>query len=864
MIRRGQIAALLLLPLAACAQWRPWTNVATAVEDVVEATRERLESTFEQTVVSTQLISRCIAGAVVTNIPLVLTSRVYSVHAGSAASGVGGPGEFAYGEPVAVDGPIMWFWTGQQLQSTNLIPAGQQTNVWTNAAGQVQAFTAALFRSDGLWVQTNRYTCAIATNATTYLWFTSAPPAWLSWTFLDTVDQAIDEMMESRSFVDHSRAGTDGTFNAWFATPVGSNWTWSGSAWESSPVYTSDFPRLDRARVWALAGIGRTVTNVSVEDRGALFPTITTSSVQGWVAGELGSEFVEVVSTNARYLTTTNLQHLYTYAAASSNVVLHSLVSGRSPAADADPDALCESRGFGGALDRLWPTPGAAAAVAFSNAGWTLSSASAGGTLPFGCWQSGTNWAEVVFPARWIAITGASFATVARLPRSAPDLVVWRTSTNDVECAAVTNEPDAFAMPFEVQIAGRSWSPATATSSLQLVTITQTLTVATTGTVALAWPFVAVDQITASNAVLDSSVYAPAAGLQFVVRYSNAAPSFWTRLSPWAATNALGERRAVLQLLRWTAQDVALWTNIQRGVASFSTNQGTYTATAHLEGSGPGPQGCTSTVGAAFTPADCEPSWPALSATTAVSSTWLSWQQDCLQGSSSRRYDGVYWPDLLGTPLSGFTLVESETNTVTWSTVRQTADAGARFTDRIGADVDRYEAWTMATVQTFSASGLSVDLSCPSTAPWACVENFPDWFCQGELTSVASECGVFSISGAAITESFGSSIWSTNVVYGDAHARLARVATSEHVTGTNLLLFAVAPTVTPVTVTQGTNWTDSADCDYSRHYGDAGEYDEEATGAIVWEYSTTRTQAAIDVTDLQTLFLARWRFRYSQ
>lgn len=854
----------LAVAASANAQWRPWTNVATAVEDVIAATRERLEATFDRTVVTTQAVAVCSGGMVTTNL-LVLTNRLYLVSAGAPANDLGAPGDTAFLAPSAVTDPIHVLWTGAVSQSTGLVYVGMQTSLWTNASGVVATSAVAQYRVDDLWTVTSRYTCAVSTNDYVYRWLTSAPPAWISWSFVSEVDAALDRLMETETFVDRSHASTDGTFDVWFATPSGSNWSWTGSAWVSTPAYPADFPRLSRARIWALAGIGTVRTNIVVTDQGAGYPRIETNTVAGWIAGDLASQWVSLVSTNPRYVSATNLEYLYSYGQSVETSELARIVSARSAQARAgNLDVLCETIGFGTGLDGLWMASATArvqVAAALSNAGWVMESRaigqlpSLGQSFPLGCWRRSNAWAEVVLPARWTALPGDSFTGVVRVAVTTAQLMVWASATSELECVSSVASPAAFPEPYEVEIVGKALQAATGSNGTVLAVVTQRVMVASTGSVMLAHAFLEVDRISASNSVLASTNFATAAGLQMAVRQAVAGRTFWGRLPPLALTNALAERRAVLSLMQWTAGGVSAWSNIQRGASSFVTSQA-YTVKALDAGSG---ASCSTNFGTAFVAAGCSPAWPSLAATTELLTTWASWHQECDQVSQSRRYDGTFISGA-STSWTGWTSVEAQTNEVSWFASLQQADASAIWSDRIGLDLDRYESFTTVAASV-SAPYLTVSLSCPSISPWDCAAGWPAFYCEGELVNEEMPGCPYDVLGARVAESMAVGSWSTNASASPRRDTLVRVAaTNRAAGGAARVWFTVAPAVTPEIVTWSTNWTAAQSCTYLRTYG--GVYDDTGTGSLEWSYGRTSTRSSVDVAGLKTVFLARWAMRY--
>lgn len=852
MMARTAAMILLFLPLMVSGQWRPWSNVWTAVEDVVEATRERLEATYDRTVVTTQQVARCSGGTVVTNL-LILTNRLYLVQAGAIANDLGGPGDFAFGEPIAVNGPINVFWSGPELRTTNLIYAGSQTNIWTNGVGAVVVSTAATFRSDSMWVRTSRYDCAVSTNLLSYRWMTSAPPAWVSWSFLDAVDGALDELMDHEMFVDHSRAGTDGTFTAWFEGVVSTNWTWTNGAWQiAGYTHPTDFPRLDRERVWSLTGVGTSIETVVVTDLGTNLPVVVTNRVQGWTVGDLGSEFVDVVSTNARWVAVTNTEYVYRYGPASSNVLLYSLMAGRW-----SNGSMCQASGFGVGLDGVYSSTGDALAVALSNAGWSLSARVDANPAPYGCWSKTTSVAEVTLPAVILGWSEQTFESTARVPREYPELVIWQTTQEVASCSGVSIKP--FSEPYQVRVCGRYWQPATATSSTMLVTSTQILTVASTGRVVLADRLVSVSSIVVSNPAAGRPGYALAAGLQMAVRYPARAFPFARSLPLMVASNALAERRSVLGALRWSAPALAGWTNIQRGAETLTTAQVHVVSSSYL-----GSSGCTSVLGAAFSAVACPASWPTMSQTNELSSAWLSWDQDCVSVTGSRRYDGSYLPSIGGSSVDGATLVQFSSNIVSWSAVKQRADARVIVSDRLAAEVVRYEAWSAPLAEIVETALPAITIACAQTSRWACVDGWPDWYCEGDLMSDPSPCGGGEVPGARVAETVGSVSRSSALAVPDRSAFIV-ADSSDHVLGASSeVRFAIDPSSDLAVVAHGTNISASAVCEYYRHYGAGGEYDESASGALTWLYDLSRSRSRAELTNLRTLILSKWQFRYAR
>ena len=579
----GRLGALILAAAgaAADAQWTSWDRPTTAVQEFTDAVRERAEATYYATLTNT---STCWDG------DHEVTARAYEAGAYGEAGLY-----FDLGWTNNLEAPIVLRHSVRELNSTNLLPAGFQTNTWTNAAGQVTTTNIPLFRFDDLHTWTNCDGTVTSNSTTRIAYSTNNPGRAASLAWIAHVDQALDQMMPEpdsyavRPFVDHTV-----DLDAWFSTPIATNYDWAagdpGGPWvlhASHPYdYPQDFPRLTRSNVWDMAGIGRRVELVDVYDRGATYPRWQTNTavLYGWQVGDLNSYTVHVTTVTflERYATNRTIRHRYTYdnEGDPTNMVLAQAATYQGAS------GIYLAKGFGGAgvAGRYeWAADGyqqvggphfislyspGRAAIWDHPVAWA---SSATGALYYqtripegpsyntvvGCYaaEGGPVVGEVAPHPAWrftdrftMTASGGQIESYFEQPISNALLDVFSATTNENFCLQVP-EPAALPDQLQITVRGRYWKMIQPNGGNQLVTTQQTVAVAAPGTYALDYPFVDILALTNS-----AGAYYPKDGVHVRVRWGDARAAYYTRFPDYALRVAFEERKKVLNLLRWTGR----------------------------------------------------------------------------------------------------------------------------------------------------------------------------------------------------------------------------------------------------------------------------------------------------------------------
>ena len=560
--QRFAVAWSVLFALTAHADWGDWSSPWQAAQDVVAATRERVEATYQGT--QTNWIGTWCG------IDHYGTQRVYAARPFFSWY----PDSAECFEPrwlAKVDDPLMRFERVRSLSGEALIEDGAQTNTWTNSAGAVTSEVYALYRIDNRHVYTNS-SCEAVTSDWTCAAITNNPEPYISAQFMGLVDEALWALCNGL-YVDDVAAPTA------LVTPTATNWVWDGvtttqGVWKVSGYdygAMSAPPMLWPSSIWTRAGLRWTNYVDAVADRGPTYPRVTTNVVFGWQLGSLTNYTGPRTTVTPRYITNTASRYFVTLGTGVGFVV-RGIATARS-------GPKMEARGFGWP-DGLWshdggwrPDAGGDAVIPWSNGtyrlmiagGTTIATRTTGSALgPDGCWI-GEVTGELVRAATWVETyqgndIGASSPYSVSPQGTRPLLVVRSAATSEVACAG-TEEPAPYPVPITVTAVGQYWVESTPTSGWVLVTATQTVDGITSDTTQqMDRAYVSISTLVATSS-WDAAHY-PKEGVHVEVVWPTGTTIYTElRSNDWVFSRAgMEERKAILQQLRWTALDGS-WTN---------------------------------------------------------------------------------------------------------------------------------------------------------------------------------------------------------------------------------------------------------------------------------------------------------------
>ena len=527
---------IILLSNHANAQWREWTDIETAVEDLTEAVRERCEVTF--TGYSSNLVATCEGGQIVSN---WVSLRGYAKKLGYASG----------------DSPIS-FVSQQRATGHGLVISGYQTDRWIEVVGGVSNVVMAVYTNyvTGDFSVLTNSDCVTFTSEWVSVVYTSAPAPYLPSRYIEDLDSTIADL----GFPE------DPWWNLYDATIFdpsavsGTSWWWTvRNQWEVDRYSYADPKMITHSQLCARAGLPVTNYVVGVYDRGSNWPRIVTNTINfGWEDGNTSVHYYDPpkaisVTVEPRYVTNLITRGLWLYAVSNDlrtasvdgagntqwvGRILGTLTSVRDANIDDQSYRPCfEARGFGSGADgiyqpsddpltwnntKFWLVPlGGWSYIVdrppifpddyyhpYTNALWA--SADADG-FPAGCYYP----LAITNQSVMMATTG-DVSPVARLvfrdgennwgentlffTPEAANAYLWVThnSTNDRWCSGAT-EPSLFPAPLQVRVVGSFLRGASSTQGPLRVTITQTVSVATIGRFDLAYPLTDVISITASN-----------------------------------------------------------------------------------------------------------------------------------------------------------------------------------------------------------------------------------------------------------------------------------------------------------------------------------------------------------------------------
>lgn len=501
------VVFILFVSAVACsANWGSWNTPLEAFNEVIDATRERVEAAryVSENVTATNLQHlECVAG-IPTLVDNVVTGRAYmpgGLIGGETIIDIHSP---QYGRHVVSSGQVFQFTRqGTFLNSPALVPCGYTTNIWTNILSGVTTVVTRVWTNlcvDDLHVVTN--VCEVTTGRFVTITTASNPPPAIFHDFVSAIDGALSQIMDG-VFIDREQ-----DLAAWFQTNVTAavTNTSNGVTW-TDKTYTASFPMMTRQKIWERAGIGMTTTN----------PAGAVSCF--WTLGPVPS-----------------------------NTVMREIATARI-------SIWREAIGFGAPLDGLVSNP-PAWRVAASNAGWIYTGTNTYGS---GCYVN-TNEparvAELVPASIWqnTLTPGAGYYFRANLePRQFPALEVTSVATSEFAC--VSNRA-ALPNPLVVTVGGLDASNNT---------VREIRTFTGPGRYVLTNEFRMVTTLAASSSVFNSETFYSKGGVHVSVLTTRDGVAFASSESgevvPFTSWRAyFNERRAALNELSATPVSVS-WTN---------------------------------------------------------------------------------------------------------------------------------------------------------------------------------------------------------------------------------------------------------------------------------------------------------------
>jgi hypothetical protein len=569
--QRVAAAWCLLLALTARADWGDWSSPWQAAQDVVAATRERAEATYQGT--QTNWIGAWCG------VDYYGTQRVYAARPFFSWY----PDAAECFEPrwlARVDDPLMRFERVRSLFGEALIEDGAQTNTWTNSAGAVTSEVYTLYRIDDRHVYTNS-SCEAVTSDWTCAAITNNPWPYISAKFMGLVDETLWALCNGL-YVDDVAAP------AAIVTPTATNWIWDGptttqGVWRVSGYdygAISSPPMLWPSSIWTRAGLRWTNYVAGVTDRGPTYPRVTTNVVLGWQLGSVTNYTGLRTAVAQRYVTNTAYRYFLS-TGTGLGFVVRGIATARS-------GPKVEARGFGAGLDGIWypdenatwrPDAGGPASIPWSNGtygaimvgGTSIATRAGAGYGPEGCWV-GEVTGEIVSAAAWVEAhpgndIGASSPYSVSPQGVRPLLIVRSAATSEVACAGV-DEPAPYPEPITVTAVGQYWVEPTPTSGWALVTATQTvLGITSDRTQQMDRSYVSISSFSATSSW--GAVHYPKEGVHVEVVWPTGTTIYTElRSNDWAFSRAgMDERKAILQQLKWTVLSGS-WTNVLGGSTS--------------------------------------------------------------------------------------------------------------------------------------------------------------------------------------------------------------------------------------------------------------------------------------------------------